>query len=133
MKTHKFDDANDITCESTIAQTGTYMHKTAQVIAKYLKLLYEKNDFIIKSTQDFAQLIREYPPLEENEEYVSYDVESILTDVLMHDIIIKYILEEIYPHDKLPHICSKFIFKRLLLELATESIHTFQSQFFQTN
>ena len=49
----------DITCESTIAQTGTYMHKTAQVIAKYLKLLYEKNDFIIKSTQDFAQLIRE--------------------------------------------------------------------------
>ena len=57
MKTRKFDDANDITCESTIAQT--YMHKTAQVIAKYLKFLYENNDLIIKSTQDFAQLIRE--------------------------------------------------------------------------
>ena len=109
------------------------MSKAAQIISVHLTPLYENNDFIIKNTQGFAQLILEQHLIQENEEYVSYDVESILTDVLMHDIIIKYILEEIFPHDKLPHICSKFIFKRLLLELATESIHTFQSQFFQIN
>ena len=42
-KTHKFDDINEITVDSLkfrpiIAQTGTYMYKTAQVISEYLKL-----------------------------------------------------------------------------------------------
>ena len=47
------------------------MYKTAQVISKYLKPLYENNDFTIKNIQDFAQMIREQPPLEKNEKYVS--------------------------------------------------------------
>ena len=111
-----------------IAQTWTYMYKTAQVISEYLKPLYENNDFIIKNTQDFDQLIREQPPLDENEEYVSYDVESLYTNV--HDAI-KYILEEIYTHNKLPHICRKLILKRLLLKLATESGYIFQSHFYK--
>ena len=134
-KTHKFDDINEITVDSLkfrpiIAQTRTYMYKTAQVISEYLKPLYENNDFIIKNTQDFAQIIREQPPLEENEEYVSHDVESLFTNVPIHDTR-KYILEEIYTHNKLPHICSKLIFKRLLLKLATESTYIFQSQFYK--
>ena len=78
-KTHKFDDINEITVDSLkfrpiIAQTGTYMYKTAQVISEYLKPLHENNNFVIKNTQNLAQLIREQPPLEENEEYASYDV-----------------------------------------------------------
>ena len=108
-KTHKLDAINNIKFEPLkfrpiIAQTGTYMDKTAQVIPEHLKSLYEINDFIIKKTQDFAQLIREYPPLEENEEYVSYDVESLFTNIPIHDAI-KYILEEINTHNKLSHIC----------------------------
>ena len=107
-RTHKFDDINEITVDSLkfrpiIAQTRTYMYKTAQVIPEYLKPLYENNDFIIKNTQDFAQMIREQPPLKENEKYVSYDVESLFTNVLIHGTI-KYILEEIYTHNKLPHL-----------------------------
>ena len=48
------------------------MYKTVQVISEYSKPLYENNDFIIKNTQDFAQLICEQPPLEKkNEEYLS--------------------------------------------------------------
>ena len=48
-KTHKFDDINEITVDllkfrPIISQTGTYMHKTAQVILEYLKPLYENND-----------------------------------------------------------------------------------------
>ena len=123
-KTHKFDDINEITVDSLtfrpiIAQTGTYMYETAQIISEYLKPYYENNDFIIKNTQDCAQVIREHPPLEENEEYVSSDVESLFTNVPIDDTI-KYILEEIYTHNNLPHICSKLIFKRLLLKFATE-------------
>ena len=65
----EFDDINEITVDwlkfrPIIAQTGTYMYKTAQVISKYLKPLYENNDFTIKNIQDFAQMIREQPPLE---------------------------------------------------------------------
>ena len=109
-KTHKFDDINDVTVDSLkfrpiTAQTGAYMYKTVQVISEYLKPLYENNSFIIKNTQDFAQLLREQTPLEENEEYISYDVESLFVNVLIHDTI-KYILEEIFTHNKLPHICT---------------------------
>ena len=115
---------NDVTVDSLkfrpiIPQTGSNMYKTAQVISDYLKPLYE-NDFTIKNTQDFAQLTREQPPFEENEEYVSYDVEPLLSKVPIHNTI-NYILEEIYTHNELPHICSKLIFNKLLLKLATES------------
>ena len=79
---------------------------------------------IIKNIQDFVQLIREQPPLEENEEYVSYDVESLFTNVLIHGTIN---IDEIYTHNKLLHICSKMIFKRLLLMIAC----IFQSQFYK--
>ena len=41
---------------------------------------------------------------------------------------IKYILE-IFVHNKLPHICNKLIFKRLLLQLTTENTYIFQCQF----
>ena len=96
-KTYKFDDINEITVDSLkfwpiIAQNGNYMYKTAQVISEYLKPLFENNDFMIKNTQGFAQLIREQPPLEENEEYVSYDVELLFRNVPIHDTA-KYILE----------------------------------------
>ena len=91
-KTHKLDAINNIKFDPlkfrpTIAQTGTYMDKTAQVISEYLKPLYEINDFIIKKTQNFAQLIREHHPLEENEENVSYDVESLFTNIPIHGTI----------------------------------------------
>ena len=68
--------------------------------------LTENNGFIFKKTQDFAQLVREQPPLEENEECVSYVVESLFRNFPIHGTI-KYILEEIYTHNKLPHICRK--------------------------
>ena len=42
------------------------MYKAAKAISEYLKPFYESNDFIIKNTQELAQLIHEQPPLEEN-------------------------------------------------------------------
>ena len=44
---------------------------------------------------------------------------------------LKYISEEIYTRDKLPHICIKLIFRRFRFKLATESTYIFQSQFYK--
>ena len=67
--------------------------------------------FIIKNTQDSAQLIREHSSHEENDDYVSYNVTSLFTNVPIHDTI-KYILEENYTHKK-------------LLKLAAQSSYSF--------
>ena len=134
-KTHKFDNISNITVESLkfrpiIAQTGTCMYNAAQVISEYLKPLYVGNEYIIHNTQDFARLIQSQPPLEHNEEYASYDVESLFTNVPVKETI-EYILEEIYKNKRLPKICTRLILKRLLLKLTTESTFVFQSTYYK--
>ena len=57
-KTHKFTNIDEITIDNLkfrpiIAQTGTYTYNAAQVIAKYLKLLCSRNNYIIRNTQEF--------------------------------------------------------------------------------
>ena len=44
---------------------------------------------------------------------------------------ISYIIEKIYIHKKLTPICSKLIFRRLLIKLATECTFKFSSRFFK--
>ena len=70
-----------------ISQVGTYTHATAKVIGNYLKPLVEDNEYIIKNTQDFATIMNEQPPLDPTEEYVSYDVESLFTNVPVMETI----------------------------------------------
>ena len=134
-KTHKFEHVNDINLEKLkfrpiIAQTGTYTYKAAQVIANYLKPLCSDNKYIIRNTQDFPKLFLDEPPLNDNEEYVSYDVESLFTNIPIEDTI-NYIVDEIYNRNKLPKICTKLIFKRLLTKLTTENTFTFNSKYYR--
>ena len=96
------------------------MYKTVQVISASSKSIYENNNSIIKNIQDFTELIPEGPPLEL---VVIYKL-----NISIHDNI-KYILEEIYTHNKLPYIRRKSIFKRLLFKLVTKSTYLFQLQF----
>ena len=60
-------------------------------------------------------MLSSIPPLQDNEEDVSYDVESLFTNFLIEEII-NYITEQIYVHKKLIPICSKLIFRRLLIK-----------------
>ena len=134
-KTHKFEEINNITKDTLkfrpiIAQTGTCYYNTAQVIGQYLKPLCAENNFIITNTQDFASMIKEQPPLQDNEEYVSYDVESLFTNVPINETI-DHILDMIYVHKKLPEICTRLVMKRLLRKLTTEGVFMFQSQFYK--
>ena len=56
--------------------------------------------------------------LQDDEEDVSYNVESLFTNTRIQETI-NSITEQIYVHKKLTPICSKLIFRRLLIKLAT--------------
>ena len=84
-KTHKFDSKDNIEITKlkfcpVINQTGTYTNKAATVISRYLKPLCD-SEYTIKDTQSFAKLIKELPPLKEDEEDVSCDIESLFTNI----------------------------------------------------
>ena len=133
-KTHKFDNINDVNLDQLkfrpiMDQTGTYTYNTAQVISNYLKPLCT-NEYSIKDTLQFPQLLKDLPPLKDDEEYVSYDVESLFTNIPLKETI-DYILEQIYVHNKLPIICSKLIFRRLLEKITTENTFQLNSKFFK--
>ena len=124
-KTHKFDNTADITVDNLkfrpiIAQSGTETYNAGQVNANYLKPICSNNEYIIQNTQEFEKIIGEQDPLESNKQYVSYDVESLFTNIPVHETI-EYIINETYVENKLPKLCSKLIFKRLLLKLTTEN------------
>ena len=122
-KTHKFNSLDDINVNNLkfrpiISQIGTYTYNSAKVIAEYLKPLCS-NQYKISDTREFASLIKDQPPLNYDEEYISYDVDSLFTNIPVADTI-EYIIHQIYTEKKIPSICSKLIFKRLLLKLTTE-------------
>ena len=58
---------------------------------------------------------------------VSYDIDSLFTNIPVAESI-EYIIHQIYTEKKIPPICSKLIFKRLLLKLTTESSFQFNYQ-----
>ena len=130
-KTHKFNPLDDINVNNLkfrpiISQIGTYTYNAAKVIAEYLKPLCS-NQYKISDTQEFASLIKDQAPLNDDEEYVSYDVDSLFTNIPVAETI-KYIIHQIYTEKKIPPICNKFIFKRLLLKLTTECSFQFNHQ-----
>ena len=78
-----------------MAQTGTCTYNAAQVISNYLKPLYTCNEYIIGNTQDFSKLIQEQSPLQLDQEYVSFDIESLFTNAPISDTneyIVKFML-----------------------------------------
>ena len=58
-------------------------------------------------------------PLSEDEEDVSYDVESLFTNIPIKETI-DFICNEIYNLKKLKPVCKQSIFKKLLCKLTTE-------------
>lgn len=75
-----------------IAESGPDTDSTTQVNAKYLKPFCSEN--IIKKTQEILKLSKQNEPLAPNDEYISFDVESFLTNASVNDTN-NYLLEEI--------------------------------------
>ena len=85
---------------------------------------------MINNTQDFASIIKAKPLLNHDEEFVSYDVESLFTNVPIHETI-EYILDEIYINKKLPELCKRTMFRKFLLKLTCENTFMFNEKFFK--
>ena len=82
-----------------VDQTGTFTYNCSKVIGEYLKPLCQ-NEYSIKDTQCFPEMLRDLPPLKNNEEYISYDVDSLFTNIQLKEAI-DYILEEIYVNENM--------------------------------
>ena len=83
-KTHKFQSFDEISLEELklrpiVDQTGTHTHKAAKVVSKYLKPLAQ-NEYVIKNSLKFPEFVKR-TPLGDDEEDVSYDVESLFTSI----------------------------------------------------
>ena len=131
-KTHKFNNIEDIKVAELklrpiMDQTGTFTYNCNKVIVEYLKTLCQ-NEHSIKDTQCFPEMLRDLPPLNNDKEYILYDVDSSFTNIPLKETI-DYILEEIYVNRK--PISNKLIFKRLLYKLTTECIFQFNTKFFK--
>ena len=99
-------------------KAGTCYYKTGQVIAQYLKPLPRK-EFVINNTQDFPSMLN-WVEMSEDEEDVSYDVESLFTIIAINETI-DFICDKIYIHKKLQPVCKRSIFMKLLSKLTIES------------
>ena len=75
-------------------------------------------------------MVSSIPPLQDDEEDMSYDVESLIKNIPIEEAI-NFITEQIYVHKTLTPICSKLIFSRLLIKLAAECTFKFKSRFFK--
>ena len=89
-KMHKFESISDNTLEQLklrpiIDQTGTYIYKASNVVAKYLGPL-PKNQYTIRDLISFLDLLKNVP-YDDNYEDVSYDVESLFTSIPVQETI----------------------------------------------
>lgn len=74
---------------------------------------------VIDNTMVFPDLLKN-SEIKDDEEDVSYDVDSLFTSIPVKETI-KYICDEIYTRKKLKPYCKKLIFKRLLERLCIGS------------
>ena len=70
-------------------------------------------------------MLSSIPPLQDD---LSHDIESLFTNIQIGETI-SYITEKIYAHKKLIPICSKLIFRKLLIKIATECTFKCNSRF----
>ena len=91
-----------------IDQTGSFTCNAVKVISDYSRPLC-KNEYFIDDTQKFSGLLSSAPPLQSDEENVSYDVKSLFTYIRIEETDNYIIIEQNYVHLKLMPISSKLI------------------------
>ena len=68
--------------------------------------------------------------MSEDEEDVSYSIESLFTNNPINETI-DFICDEIYIHKRLQPVCKRSIFKKLLLKLITECTFSINEQLYK--
>ena len=85
---------------SDINDNATKDSEPARHLNKHIKIQYR-----IKDTQSFAKLIKELPTLKEDKEDVSYDIESLFTNIPINDAV---------DYNTRPNLCSTQIQTNML-------------------
>ena len=90
-KTHKLNDLDDIIVEKLIFrpivdQTGTATYPATKVIGKYLNLL-PCSEYKISDCLKIPDLLKVLPPLQKDEEYVSYYVDSLFRKIPLKETV----------------------------------------------
>ena len=106
---------NDLNLCSITDQTGTYLYDCSKTIAQYLQPL-AINEYTNLNTLSFPDILRENP-LDNNEEYVSYDVDLQFTCVPLGEIIYFILYNIRYVRKKLEPFCKKPVLRKLLNKL----------------
>ena len=133
-KTHKFENhslinLDDLKFRPIIDQSNRHIYNAAKIVSDYLQPLAH-NDYVIKDTFTFVEIIK-IDALDLKEEYVSYDVESLLTSIPVKETI-DYIITEIYDNKVSEPICkSKLIFCCLLEKLTQNYIFRVNNKLFK--
>ena len=97
-KTHKLTDTkqiniNNMKLRPIIDQTDTHLYNGSNIIPQYIQSL-AINEYTSFDSLYFPDILPENP-LDSNEEYVSYDVDSIFTSIPL-GAAIDFIVDEIY-------------------------------------
>ena len=108
-----------------IDQTGTATYHASKVVANYLRPL-TNNKFVIKDWLLLPDILKS-TVLENDEEIVSYDVESLFTNIPIKETI-NYICDEIYRNNAIEPMCKKSIFRKLLYKLSSQCIFSVNNQ-----
>ena len=131
-KTHKFDEyslikANNLKLRPIIDQSNAFTYNAAKIVSDYLQPL-SYNEYVVKDTLLFAKIIRN-DILDPEEEYVSYDVESLFTSIPVREAI-NCIIKEIYENKVIKPMCkSKLIFRRLIEKLTKNCVFSVNDRF----
>ena len=72
----------------------TMRQKLYRIIYPIIRLLC-KNEYSINDPQTFPSMLSSIPPLQDDQEDVSYDVESLFTNIPIEETI-NYIMEQSY-------------------------------------
>ena len=67
-------------------QTSTFTYDAAKLIGKYLKPLAKK-EYKINDCQEFPDMFKNLPTLKDNKVYVSYDIDSLFTNIPLKDTV----------------------------------------------
>ena len=128
--THKFDNFKDINKENLklrpiIDQTGTATYHASKVVANYLRPL-TNNKFVIKDCLLFPDTLKS-TVLENDEKIVSYDVESLFTNIPIKETI-DYICDEMCRNNAIEPMCKKSLFRKLLYKLSSQCVFSVNNQ-----
>ena len=109
-------------CQQTVSifKDNTLTFYAAKIVSDYLQPLAQ-NESVIKDTLLFAGMVKN-DILDPEEEYVSCDVESLLSSIPVSETI-DYIIKEIYENKIIkPMSKRKLIFRRLLEKLTKNGV-----------